>query len=97
MERFLRLNAEGAAAVHRHGANQAVKHGIAMANEWIDLSLTAESVSERISGILHELDLRADESASGDTRENSAVRTRLEAGAKAAADDAFLHPDFAWA
>ncbi len=33
MDRFLRLNAEGAAAVHRHGANQAVKHRITRANE----------------------------------------------------------------
>src|ERR1700730_8521242 len=57
--------------------------------------LAREPVSKRIPRILHKLAFGADEGASGDARENAAGRTRFEAGAKAAPDDALLHPDFA--
>src|SRR5271156_3269287 len=101
MKRFSRLDAKGetwlapgAAAVHRHGPGQPVKHRICQERKesgW----LTAEAVPEGSLRILHQLASGADESAPGDTRENAAAWPRFEAGAKAAADDAFLHPDFA--
>ena len=102
MDRFPRLNAKGrlgsrpgAAAVHRHGPGGAVKQRIWLNGEGLGWRLTAEPVSERVRGVLHQLAFGADERASGDARENAAARTRFEARAKAAADDAFLHPDLA--
>src|SRR6185437_6896125 len=63
--------------------------------EGTSLSGSAEPVSERVHGVVHQGAFGADERPSADARENAAGRTRLEACAKAAADDAFLNPDLA--